>query len=264
VQENRIKKAIREGGVAVGTTLMEFGTRGIAKLFEYADLDWVMIDMEHSGYTIDRVADLVAWFKATPITVIVRPPENLYHYLSGIMDCGAMGVQVPHIESAEDARKVVDAVMYPPLGHRGVGLNAAHTDFLKPKASEYMPRRNAETTVVAMIESVAGIENIEEIAAVEGVDVIQASHNDLSVALGVPNQYDHPKYYEALRQIGDACKRHGTALKVNPHTDKDIEDYYKFGYRVLGVRHATVAFQDAIKGDADHLRAEIAKLEARR
>jgi 2-keto-3-deoxy-L-rhamnonate aldolase RhmA len=80
VRENRVRRIVRNGGTAVGMQIMEFGTRGIAKILEYADVDYVIIDMEHSGFGMERVADLIAWFKATDIDTIVRVPENLYHF----------------------------------------------------------------------------------------------------------------------------------------------------------------------------------------
>jgi 2-keto-3-deoxy-L-rhamnonate aldolase RhmA len=260
MHENLIKKAVRENRVAVGTTLGTFGTREMPHVLQYAALDWVMIDMEHSGYTVNSVADLIGWFKATPITVIVRPPDNLYHLLSGLMDVGAMGVMVAHIESAEDARRAVDAVMYPPLGHRGVGLNSLHANYTRPKSAEYFPVANAATSVIAMIESPKGVENVDEIAAVEGIDIVQPSHYDLSVALGVPEQFQHPKYKEAIAKVAAACKKHKKALKFNPHNDEDIAEFYALGCRVMGVQEPVVSMQEAVKANAEHLRSAIGRL----
>jgi len=213
LQENRIKRVVRDGGVAVGTVLGEFGTRGIAKLVEYADLDWVMLDVRHGGFSIDAIANILAWFKATSITVIVSPPRYL---LPTIMDVGATAVQIDDVETVADARAIVDAVMYPPLGRRAVNMNSAHTDFKRPAPSEYMRDRNAEVSIVANIESRKGLDNVDKIAAVEGIDIIQPSHNDLSVDLGIPQQYDHPEYKKALRTVADASKRHGKMLKFHP------------------------------------------------
>jgi 2-keto-3-deoxy-L-rhamnonate aldolase RhmA len=260
MQENMIKKAVREGGIAIGTNVNEFPTRGLPKLLEYAGLDWAFIDMEHSGFTMDRVADLLAWFKATPITVLVRPPDNMYHMLAGIMDAGAMGVVAPNVRSAEEARAIVDAVMYPPLGHRGVGLNAAHTDFKKPQASEYMPARNAQTSVVACIESPEGLANIDEIAAVEGVDIVHPSQTDLTISMGIAQQFEHPRFREAQRSISGACVRHGKASMFIPRSDADLASFYAQGCRVILMRGVCDIFQEAMKSNADHWREQVAGL----
>jgi 2-keto-3-deoxy-L-rhamnonate aldolase RhmA len=262
MQENGIKKAVREGRLSIGTMMSELGTPGIAQLLQYTGLDWVMIDMESSLFSIDQVAALIAWFKATPITVLVRPPANFPHLLQRVMDIGAMGVHVGHVETAEAARAIVDGVMYPPLGNRGVEMVSAHTDWAQPKAAEYMPLRNAQTSVVAMIESVEGLGNVDAIAAVEGVDIVHASRNDLSVALGIPQQYDHPKYKEALIKISDACNRHGKAFKFNPHNEATIEEFYKRGCRIMGTKTPalTSVLQNAMKSEVQQLRAQVAKL----
>ena len=260
MQENRIKAALREGRVAVGTSVAELATRGLPKMLEYAGLDWAYIDMEHSGLDMDSVANLISWFKATPITVLVRPPDTLYHFMAGLMDAGAMGIQAAHVDSAEEARMVVDAVMYPPLGKRGVGMNSAHTDYTKPKAADYMPARNAQTTIVALIESVKGLDNIDEIAAVEGLDVIEPTHNDLTLALGIPQQYEHPTYKAALRKVAEACKRHGKALKFHAGNDAEAAEMYELGCRIMAIRATTNVLQDALRSDADHLRKQVARL----
>ena len=262
VPENRIKKGLREGRVTIGTNINELTTRGLAKLLEYANLDWSFIDMEHSGFGMDHVADILAWFKATPITILVRPPDNLYHLMSGVMDAGAMGVMAPNIHSAEEARAVVDAVMYPPLGHRGVGLNAAHTDFQKPKGAEYMAQRNAQTTVVALIESEEGLANVDEIAAVEGVDIIHPGGNDLTTNLGISQQFNHPMFWDALRKVSAACQRHGKATMLVPRNDEEIVKLYDLGCRVMLMRGVSDMLCGALKSDADHLREKVKKLAA--
>jgi 2-keto-3-deoxy-L-rhamnonate aldolase RhmA len=255
VKENTLKRAIRENHVAIGTSLSALASREIATVLEQAGLDWVMVDMLSSGFTMDTLADLVAWFKATPITVIVRPPNALATTLSAILDVGAMGIVAPIVETAGAARAIVDAVMYPPLGNRGVSLNNAHSNYNKCPLAEYMPARNAQTSIVVLIESKQGLDNVEEIAAVEGIDVIQPSHNDLTVALGIPDQYEHPAYKAALRKVADACRKHGKALKFNPYTDAQVKECYEMGCRIMGVRHVVIALREAMTGDVQHLRA---------
>src|SRR6202035_402830 len=103
---------LREGGVAIGMSLMELGTRGVPKVLEYAGLDYVTIDMEHSAFGIDRVADIIAWMKSTTVAPFVRVPENQYHFLAGVLDAGAMGVQVSNLQNANEVREVVEAIKY--------------------------------------------------------------------------------------------------------------------------------------------------------
>jgi len=122
VKRNRLQEAVKAGRVPVGHMIWEFSTRGIAKLVESADLDFVLIDMEHSEFDLDKVADLIAWFKATNIAPFVRVPGCHYHFMARVMDGGALGVMIPNLETPEQARTAVNSVKYAPMGKRGVGL----------------------------------------------------------------------------------------------------------------------------------------------
>src|SRR5437899_9632624 len=107
MKENRFQRILHEGGTPVGHMIMEFGTRGIAKILEAAGVDFVVIDMEHTGFDAERVADLMAWFKATDIAPFVRVPQGQNHFLARTMDAGALGVMVGNVETSEQARAIV-------------------------------------------------------------------------------------------------------------------------------------------------------------
>src|SRR5713101_7668624 len=159
MKENRFQRILREGGVPVGHMIMEFGTRGIAKILEAAEVDFVVLDMEHTAFDAARIADLVAWFKATDIAPFVRVPQGVYHFLARTMDAGALGVMVGNVETAEQARSIVDAIKYAPMGKRGVGLGTAHTDYQQPDPKGYFDYANRNTTVICQIESETGLAN---------------------------------------------------------------------------------------------------------
>src|SRR6266849_3491413 len=194
MKPNRFRQVVKEGRIPLGTMVWEFGTRGMAKILESADLDFVLIDMEHSTFDGERVADLLAWLKATPIAPFVRVPQRLYHFLARAMDAGALGVMVANVETPEQAREIVDAVKYAPLGHRGVGLGSAHTDFIMPDPAAYFREANQNTTVIAMIESPRGVANADAIAATRGVDVLWVVHVDVRQAMWSPVQFHHADF----------------------------------------------------------------------
>lgn len=257
MRENRIRRVIREGGTAVGIQVMEFGTRGIAKILETTDIDFVILDMEHSGFGLERIADLIAWFKATDIATIVRVPENLYHYLAGVLDAGASGVQVANVETADQARAIIQAVKYAPMGNRGLGLTAAHSDFRTPKASEYLPFMNRQTIVVTQVETVKGLENCEEIAAVEGVDVLAVGANDMSFSLGIHGQFEHPLLIDAMQRVIAACKKHGKIGKCHPHHTEQIGEFAKMGYRMMMGNSDVSHLRQGVKASVEKLRSHI-------
>jgi 2-keto-3-deoxy-L-rhamnonate aldolase RhmA len=257
LNHNRLKDVTAEG-VAVGMLIQEFGTRGIAQLLDYAGVDFVTIDMEHSSFGMERVADLLAWFKATPITTIVRIPAAQPHFISGVLDAGATGVQVANVESAEAARAVVAAAKYPPDGERGLGLIAAHTDFRPVDGAAYVRQANQRTMVIVQIESKAGLDQVEAIAAVPGVDVLSIGFGDLSHSLGIVGQLEHPLFREATEAVAAACKRNGKIAKIHPHSDEQARRYVGMGYRMLMCPIDVALFRRAAKTAVDGLRASIA------
>src|SRR5262245_15801472 len=133
MKPNRIRQLLAEGKIPIGHMIIEFGTRGIAKIAEAAGLDFVLIDMEHSGLDFGSVADLLAWFKATPVAPIVRVPAIEYHFIARVMDAGALGVMAPNVRTAGQALEVVNAMRYAPEGNRGLGLATAHNDYVPPR-----------------------------------------------------------------------------------------------------------------------------------
>lgn len=120
MKPNLCKERLSTGEVPVGHMILEFGTRGMAQMLETVGLDFVIIDSEHSAFNVSQIADLVAWFKATPIAPFVRIPEVLYHQIARTLDSGAMGIMVPNVKTGAQARAIVNAAKYAPLGDRGV------------------------------------------------------------------------------------------------------------------------------------------------
>lgn len=216
MKPNRLQQALAAHGSAVGTMIMEFGTRGVAKILASTPVDFVMIDMEHTGFDTSHVADLCAWFKATDIAPFVRIPQNLYHFCARTLDAGALGIMVANVENAEQAKAIVDACKYAPMGKRGIALGTAHSDYLVPDPVGYFARANENTTVITMIESPSGLANLEAIAATPGVDVLWVGHYDLSSAMGIPGEFQHPDFLAALAAVVAAAARHGKVAAIQP------------------------------------------------
>ncbi len=246
LKPNLLKQRISEGRLAVGHMVMEFGTRGIAKILESAGLDFVLLDMEHGGLELERLADLIAWLKATPIAPIVRVPAAHYHFIARVMDMGALGVMCPNVENAEQAKTLVDAVKYGPLGKRGLGLGTAHNDYVMPQPDEYLKHANASTTVICQIESTKGLENLDAIAAVAGVDILWVGHFDLTQSMGIVAQFDHPRFLEALRQVPAAARRHGKAAGIQPGSREQASAWRKAGYNVISYGSDIAVYRGAL------------------
>jgi 2-keto-3-deoxy-L-rhamnonate aldolase RhmA len=254
MKPNRCKAAMDEGRVPLGHMLSEFGTRSMARILEVADLDFVLIDMEHTGFEIADVADLVAWFKATTVAPFVRVPQTDYHFIARALDAGVLGVMVPDVKSGAEARAIVDAAKYAPLGNRGLGLGAPHTDFQPINPREYMDFANDNTTIICQIESQAGLDQLTSIASAPGVDVLWVGHNDLSQSLGVPVQYDHKRFTDALRLVLDTANRFGLKAGIQPGTMAQAQGWLDFGFNIISYGTDLSIYRQAVTSQVSELR----------
>lgn len=261
MKENSIRKAVREGRAALGTGLKEFASRGVPRIIEHSGFDYCMIDMEHGAFDLETIADLAAWFAATDISPIVRIHKAFVHHIPLMLDQGIMGIQISGVETADEARAIVQEAKYPPIGIRGISGMGPHTGYKGYGANfgtEYAPWANANVILCPSIESLAGLENVDEIAAVEGIDMIAYGHSDLSAALGVHLQLEHPRFKAAMQRIVDACKKHGKLARGSAETEAQIEEYWKLGCKVLNLPGTdTSTYLEGLKARASRAHARL-------
>ena len=235
--------------------VMEFGTRGMARILESAGVDFALIDMEHSGFGLDRVADLLAWFRATTVTPIVRVPQPQYHFVARCLDAGAMGVMIPNVQTEAQAAEIVSWVKYAPMGQRGVGLGTAHTDYVVPDPAAYLKEANVSTVVICQIESPEGVSNAEAIAATPGVDCLWVGHFDLSQSMGIGGAFEHPDFLAAMKRVAEASAAQGKSAGAQPGTMAQAAAWWNMGYRVLSWRSDIALFRLALAEGIQQLRA---------
>jgi 2-dehydro-3-deoxyglucarate aldolase/4-hydroxy-2-oxoheptanedioate aldolase len=209
MRENKVKRTLRAGGVALGTMVFEFNTTGIARIAAEAGVDFVIFDMEHTGWSMETIRMLMATARAANVAPMVRVPATQYHFLARVLDVGAMGIMVPLVESDEQARQIVQFAKYPPQGRRGTAFGIAHDDYQDGDMLAKIRSANEEQLLIAQVETAQGLENVEQIAAVEGIDVLWIGHNDLTTSMGIPGEFTHPRYLEAVQRIVAASQRHG-------------------------------------------------------
>ena len=209
-----LKQTLREGRVALGTWVFEFNTSGIARLLASAGADFVVYDMEHSGFGIDTIRTLVSQSRATDLAVLVRPPAGEHHLIAPLLDAGAGGVIVPKIETSSDASRVVNACRYWPSGQRGAAFSIAHDDFEPGDVAAKIKTANEAMVCGLLIETRAGVENISSILGVPGIDLIWVGFLDLSLSLGIPGQFTHPEFEAAISRILAVCRSHGTPVGI--------------------------------------------------
>ena len=197
---NKTKAKLAEGKFVFGTTV-GIPSAGVVEVLGYAGLDFVTIDAEHGPMDISTVEALVRGADAADIEAFVRLQHNDEADIARYLDIGVMGVQIPHVDTAEDARAAVQASKYHPLGMRGMAFaRAARYDLSPEGRAQHMESSNRETMVICQVESKEAVANLSELLTVEGVDAFFIGPSDLSQSLGYPAQRHHPVVKETIER----------------------------------------------------------------
>jgi 4-hydroxy-2-oxoheptanedioate aldolase len=216
MQANRVKKILKDGGLALGTYTGGIADPQIVEIIGHAGFDAAFIDMEHTSFDLRDVQLMVMAAERVGITPIVRTPGFDPAFILRLLDMGVQGIQVPHISDARAAREAVKAVRYPPLGERGMAGASRASDFGKVPLREHIERSNREITLAVMIEDLPALAEIDAIASTEGIDIVAVGPSDMSRALGVSGTPDHPWLLEVVHRVADAVRKGGVARLALP------------------------------------------------
>jgi 2-keto-3-deoxy-L-rhamnonate aldolase RhmA len=206
--ENHALAKMHAGRLAVGFGVHHLRSMATPMLAEAAGYDWLFIDTEHGAHTVQEATQLCIAALPTAVTPIVRVCKGALHEATRALDNGAMGLVIPHIDTASEAEEVVAAVKFPPLGHRSLGGPPAQAGYRAKPPGEMMAAMNAALLTCVMIETPTAVANISEIAAVPGVDALMIGTSDLTAEMGIPGQLGHEKVAEAYRILTHECARH--------------------------------------------------------
>jgi 2-keto-3-deoxy-L-rhamnonate aldolase RhmA len=243
---NSVKGKLAGGGVALGSMVFEFFTPGIARICANAGAEFVMYCMEHTGAGFETLKPQFALCRALGVVPLVRVPATEYHFVARALDIGALGVMVPLVDTREQAERIVSFTRYPPEGRRGAAFGFAHDGYQSGDVLEKMRAIHQRTLVICMIETRAGLENVDAIAAVDGVDVIWLGHFDLTNFLGIPGQFSHPQYREAVQRIAGAARKHGKSAGYMAADEALGREYLGHGYRMIATGTDQGLLQKAI------------------
>jgi 2-keto-3-deoxy-L-rhamnonate aldolase RhmA len=231
---NHAKRQLREGRLAIGMGLRQARTVDIAQLAKTAGFDWLFIDREHSSMGLDTAAQIAAASLAVGITPLVRVPGYEHYHASRMLDNGAQGVVVPHVDTAEQAKRIADHCRFPPVGHRSMGGGLQQTGFAPMPVGELARVVNEETLVVVMIESPQGVENCDAIAAVPGIDALLIGTNDLTFEMGIPGNFLDARVIDAYTRVIAACRKHGKFPGMGGmYTPELLERFIGMGARLV-------------------------------
>ncbi len=228
------RRRMENGGVALGVGLRSARGVEIAMAMKTAGFDFLFIDLEHGAMSLDTATQIACAALGAGISALVRVPEGAHSMASRALDGGALGIVMPHVETAEEARGIVARQKFPPLGHRSMYASYAHVGFAATDRAETADAINAASLVTVMLESERGIANAADIAAVDGVHVLMIGTGDLTAELGLQGQPDHATIVEAYRTVGEACARHGKWLGMGGvGSDELMGRYIGMGVRFV-------------------------------
>jgi 2-keto-3-deoxy-L-rhamnonate aldolase RhmA len=202
---------LKNGEKICGTLVRMTRNPAIALIAKTAKLDFLLFDMEHGDYSLETLSDIAKVSRAAHVGIFARVPALDKSYISRALDSGVEGIMVPMINTAAQAKAFVDLARYTPIGDRGLGSNGGLSDFSGmggKTAVDFMADQNFKTLTIAQIETAESLDNVDEIAAVNGIDVLLVGPNDLSISLGLPGEMTHEKLHKAIETVVSAAERH--------------------------------------------------------
>ena len=239
-----LRARLAAGGSALGTMLLAFSTTGVPRILDDAGADFVLIDLEHTGWGVEAIRPFLAACADTGVMAIARTQGSLRHLVSPVLDAGAVGVMVPMVDDAIEAERVVQAARFAPYGSRGFGL--LYPDQLRGGVAGAMAEAERETLVILQIETESGVEHVEEIAATPGVDCLWVGQFDLSIAMGIPGAFDDPGMRAAEDRVLTACADAGVAAGVLVATPEIATTMATRGFRMIALGTDIGLYGDAL------------------
>ena len=216
---NPVKARMRAGEAALGMNVRLGRSADIARIAKATGHDFVFIDVQHGIFDLETIAHIAQTALAIGVAPLVRVRGVNDPDVSLLLDNGVTGIVFPDVATAADARKAVETCRFAPLGKRSVGGGYPHFDYRPVPVAEAIAALDEVCLVVCMIETVEGMQNLESIAAVEGVDVLHLGTNDLLVSMGKPGRFEDPAIVAAQERLIAVCKAHGKFAGIGGHRD---------------------------------------------
>jgi 2-keto-3-deoxy-L-rhamnonate aldolase RhmA len=228
-----IRRILREQDLVIGLSVWHSCHPWLAKIYMDAGADFVFADHEHIFFNGADFASFAFSCQLLGLPLIAKCPYLDRGFITQLLDSGVNGIQLPMTESADQISQLGQWMKYPPDGIRAAGPGIANSGYEAVDWREWMARSNEETTVIAHIENIAGIEHAEEILAVPSVDVVFIGMVDLSISLGHPQHYDHPDVVRTVLELIDTAHRHGKVVAMGASSYETAETWIRKGVRLF-------------------------------
>ena len=234
VVHNAAKDRLAAGELALGIILRQARTVDIAPVMKACGYDWLFLDLEHNSMDLDVAVQISVAALGVGIAPIVRVPARQLWMATRVLDGGALGIVMPHVDTPEEAKAIATALHYPPQGRRSVAGGLPHLKYERHRLAETCAAINAATLVIVMLETPLAISNADAIAAVPGIDALLVGTNDLAMELGIPGGYGDERIIAAYQTVVDACKKHGKHAGVGGIADETLlRRYIEMGVRLV-------------------------------
>jgi 2-dehydro-3-deoxyglucarate aldolase/4-hydroxy-2-oxoheptanedioate aldolase len=231
------QRSLRERAIAGepvnGAMIFECYSPGMAQIMKVAGCEYVIYDMEHSAVGFETIKEQCSAARGLGIAPMARVPVGHYHYLARALDIGCEGVMIPMVDSLEQARQIAESCRYPGDGRRGAAFSFSHDHFEPGAPADKIKFANARNLVIAQIETERGVESVEKIAAVPGIDVLWVGHFDLSNFLGIPGDFAHPKFKSAIERIVKAARSNKKGLGYMSATPQLSDEWRALGFNMI-------------------------------
>ncbi|MGC4050362.1 MAG: aldolase/citrate lyase family protein [Paludibaculum sp.] len=239
MKTNSVKQALREGRLQLGTAFAQLRSQDVARILAAAGFDWAFLDGEHGGFDQETLQDLCRIAVKVGLSPIVRVADLQYSLVARALDCGAEGVIFPRVEDPALLEKAVSWTKFPPVGMRGMGLTTMSFDFEPVTIPQMMEHLNREQMVVLQIETVKAFEARDELLSVANVDAVMIGPVDLTISLGVPGEFEHPKMLATVEKIVESCIAHGVAPGAQARNLALAQRWKKMGMLFVGCSSET-------------------------
>jgi 2-dehydro-3-deoxyglucarate aldolase/4-hydroxy-2-oxoheptanedioate aldolase len=233
MRANRAKEALKRGECVYGTSLEYCLDPEMPILLAKAGFDVFFVDTEHTTADYHDIRGLCRTARDFGITPLVRVTQNEAPLITRALDCGAMGIVVPRVHSPEDARSAVSCMKYPPAGQRGFGMHSIMTDFEWSSPVEMMAEVDRQTLIALQVESRQGLDSVAITASIPGVDVLFIGPYDLTISMGIAEQFDSPEFWGAVDGVVSACAANGIAAGIQTGDIKLLLEARRRGVRFL-------------------------------
>lgn len=230
-----IRQLLEEKKLVVGLMIQQICAPWIAKVYADAGADFVFIENEHMFFNGADLANLIMSCRLCDLPVVAKPSYLNRGSITKLLDAGVIGIQLPMSESGEQLAQLVSYMKFPPAGIRAAAPGTGNTSYEPVDSERWIKKMNEETIVIAHIESRAGLDNVDEILSVPGVDMMFIGMFDLAVSLGQAGRYDNPEIAAAMEKLIDAAKQHGKIAGMWAPSFETVEPWIKRGVRFVEI-----------------------------